>query len=261
MCGERTLGKRIIPRVDAPDAVPTPHRASAVGMPLLALPDDALAHVLGHCSVDDLRALACCSSATAHECRPELWYSMSRIHEVSLPRPGTSHGLRSKANLRWTFFNALAAQQRQRAVLADKVVWGLWLRLHKSDAAAAVARELERHPWLDPSHALRFYSGANLLHLAARRGRLRTVRALCEEHGVALDAEDEGGFTALTYAAWSGREAVAKFLVGCGADASVRGHPPTTSACGGRGRKTAAEWARRKGFDAIADMIESATIA
>lgn len=221
------------------------------------MPDDLLTCVLGHVSLEDLRATSCADRLTN---RDQLWYSMAAKHGVQLPQPSSRFATRaSKRDLRCSFWTAVAAQLVQRTLLADKLVWDLWLKLHKSDAAAAVHKALKSHPWLDVNHRLQFYHGSSLLHLAARRGRLRCVRLLVEQHGADADALDGGNFTPLSMAAWSNRKAVVMFLLrSCNADTRPRGTPPMTSSCGGRGPHTAEEWAARKGFDDIARAIGAA---
>lgn len=224
--------------------------------PLLALPDDCLALVMGSATlgVEDLRSVACAGRLSN---RDGFWYAMAARHGVSLPRAGSKFATRSKRDLRSAFFLSWKAQRAQRALLADKLVWDLWLRFHKADAAAAVAKVLREQAWLDVGHQLSFYHGATLLHLAARRGRLRCVKLLLAA-GADRDGLDAGGFTPLAMAAWSNRANVVAHLLERGADVRPRGIPPCTSSCGGRGPHTAEEWAARKGFDAIAGAIRKA---
>lgn len=44
-------------------------------------------------------------------------------------------------------------------------------------------------------------------------------------------------------------------------DLTLKGVPPQSSSCGGRGPFTAEVWARRKGYDDIANMIRTAAAA
>jgi ankyrin repeat protein len=62
----------------------------------------------------------------------------------------------------------------------------------------------------------------NTLHAAAEAGDLGSVRAWIEKDPAAVDARDAGSRTPLHWAALAGRETVARFLVGRGADVRAR---------------------------------------
>eukprot|EP00967_Tisochrysis_lutea_P158105 scaffold322345_cov37-Tisochrysis_lutea.AAC.1 len=131
------------------------------------------------------------------------------------------------------------------------------MQLHKADAAAAIRRAFERLPDLSVDHRLSFYHGSTLLHLAARRGRIRSVRLLLDVYSATLNIEDDGGFTPLCLAAWSGRISVVHELLKRGADVTIAGLPPQSSWCGGRTAMTADVWAERKGYEDIAQAIRA----
>jgi len=219
-------------------------------LPLLS--DDLLLLVLESCDLPTLRAV--CSSHRMDGTRGEtFWYGLASHHGLHMQR--TTRGLRSRTNLRQTLFANLATQAVRRAVQADQVVWALWMQLHKTDVAAAIRRAFERTPDLSVDHCLTFYHGSTLLHLAARRGRLRCVRQLLDVHGATLNVQDDGGFTPLCLAAWSGRLGVVRELIRRGADVTVAGTPPQSSSCGGKSAMAADVWAERKGFADIAKVI------
>jgi ankyrin repeat protein len=216
------------------------------------LPDEVLLLVLEFSDLRTLRAV--CSSHRMN--RDEtFWYSLARRHGVHMQR--TSRSLRSRANLRCTLFTNLATQAARRAVQADQIVWGLWMQLHKADAAAAIKRTFDRLPDLSVDHRLSFYHGSTLLHLAARRGRLRSIRLLLDSYHATLNVQDDGGFTPLCLAAWSGRASAVRELLRRGADVTVAGTPPQSSWCGGRTAMTADVWAERKGFDEIVQLVRA----
>jgi ankyrin repeat protein len=131
------------------------------------------------------------------------------------------------------------------------------MQLHKSDAAAAIKRTFDRLPDLSVDHRLSFYHGSTLLHLAARRGRLRSIRLLLDSYHATLDLQDDGGFTPLCLAAWSGKTSAVRELLRRGADVTVAGTPPQSSWCGGRTAMTADVWAERKGFDDVVQLIRA----
>ena len=99
--------------------------------------------------------------------------------------------------------------------------------------------------------------------LAAWRGRVRVVAFLLEQCGANVNATDDLGFTALMMAAWAGRLPTVRYLLTNAPDRpdlTLEGIPPQSSSCGGRGPFTAEVWTRRKGFAAIANMLQAAAV-
>lgn len=226
-------------------------------MELELLPDEVLALVLSRLDLADLRRLACVCSRWDLSSRPALWYSLAAAHQVQMPRLSVRHELRSKANPRASYFASCARRASRRAQLADKAIWEVWIKLHRTDCVSSLRATIGGLQ-LDVNHQLRFYFGASLSHLAARKGRLRCIRALQEEFQADLNLRDDGGFTPLTMAAWAGHKRVVRYLLACGALTHLKGVPPTTSSCGGVGPYSAEEWASRKGFLSIARAIRMA---
>lgn len=216
------------------------------------LPDDLFLLVLARCDLYSLRGVCCSHRIDRAEA---FWHALAGARGIHIQN--TSRSLRSRANLRHTLFKAIAARAARWAIQADQAVWDLWMQLHKADAPAAIRRTFERMPDLPVDHRLTFYHGSTLLHLGARRGRLRSVRFLLE-FGSFLDTKDDGGFTPLCFAAWSGRLPVVRELLFHGADITAVGTPPQSSSCGGRSPMAADVWAERKGFDEIARVIRAA---
>lgn len=59
------------------------------------------------------------------------------------------------------------------------------------------------------------------IHEAAKTGDTETVLRLVDQHPTMLELMDEGGATALYYAAWNGHTATVQSLLGRGADANT----------------------------------------
>ncbi|KAL1520907.1 hypothetical protein AB1Y20_022467 [Prymnesium parvum] len=227
-------------------------------MDITLLPDEVLALIFRQLEPQQLQLLACVCRRWLLAGRPTLWYSLAADKKVHMPRADARHALRSKANPRASFFSSLRHQAERRASLADHLLWDMWIKLHQTDCAAVLRAAVSKSN-IHVNHKLRSYHGASLLHLAARRGRLRCVRVLVEELHADVNLLDDGGFTPLCAAAWSGREAVVRYLLRCGALTHFCGVPPTTSSCGGVRPYTAEVWATRKGFDRIAKIIRKAS--
>ena len=164
----------------------------------------------------------------------QLWRGLCVQRNIVLP-----HLLR--VTEKTALLKGLRCQQDKRLLVLYELrstIWG-------SDAAAKLSRVLSGDADLNPSTPLPTFGHSTLLQVAARRGRLRCVEELVKR-GACIDAVDDGQFTALAGAAWSGHVPIVLFLVDKGANIDVAGVPPMTSACGGKGPYTAEEWALRK---------------
>ena len=164
----------------------------------------------------------------------QMWRGLCVQRSIVLP-----HLLR--VPVKTALLKGLRCQQDQRLLVLYELrstIWG-------SDAAAKLRRVLSGDADLNPSTPLPTFGHATLLQVAARRGRLRCVEELVKR-GACIDAADDGRFTALASAAWSGHIPIVYYLVNQGAKLDVAGVPPMTSACGGKGPYTAEVWALRK---------------
>jgi hypothetical protein len=232
---------------------------------LAALPDDAVALVLQRLHpMDMLRASAVSRGWRLAADRPHLWRTVAVEFNVELPAPRRRGGAtRLSANLMRAFFSGYVRVKKAERLETERAAWRIWLKLHRSDAVALVKKEHVQHPLL-ASHRIRFYAERTLAMLAAWRGRTRVVAFLLEDCSADIDAQDDLGFTPLMMAAWAGRTATVKYLLNDAPSQpklSLAGIPPQSSSCGGRGPFTAEVWARRKGFDAIANMLQAAAAA
>ena len=84
---------------------------------LPSLTDDLLLLVLELCDLHTLRAV-CCSHRMDGTREEGFWYSLASRHGLHIRR--TSRSLRSRANLRQTFFASLATQAARRAVQVER---------------------------------------------------------------------------------------------------------------------------------------------
>ncbi|KAJ1448081.1 hypothetical protein M885DRAFT_574892 [Pelagophyceae sp. CCMP2097] len=225
---------------------------------LFTVPCEALAHILmfsGAC------VGTCCASVRATclagAVTPELCSAVARHLALDLPERVSAPRTRARCGDR---FRALATAQRRRrraeAADLDREAWALWLKLHAGDCAAKVRKVLDATPKL-ATHKITFFADRTLAFLAAWRGRPRALRVLADA-GADLLAGDTADCTPLIVAAWAGRHTCVAELLhhpAVHADAARIGEPPQTSSCGGKGPKTALDWATRKGFVRIQNLL------
>ena len=235
-------------------------------------PDDVLTQLLGSLNVGELRLLpAVCKNWELDPARTHLWYGLAAMRCLEMPRPTSRFSLRSKTDLRQTFFAACRAQRAFQLQLFDRRAMGLVQAMSRRDCIVALQRELAREPALPVDHVLDAASRgghASLLHAAARYGRVACASYLLHQashHGSCsniqlsmLEMKDAGGATPLLVAAWCGHLKVVRLLLSYGAQTSGAGIPPMTSSCGGKGPYDAETWADRKGFHDVADEIRAA---
>lgn len=229
---------------------------------LAALPDDALALVLQQLHPTDiLRAGSTSRGWQLDASRPQLWRAVAMGFRVELPAPRRAGGsTRLSANLKRAFFASYVRARKAERMETERAAWQIWLKLHRSDCEALVKKASSQHPLL-ATHRISFYADRTLMMLASWRGRVRVVAFLLEKCGADVDAADDLGFTALMMAAWAGRLPTVRYLLTeapTRPDLTLTGIPPQSSSCGGRGPFTAEVWARRKGFTAIANLLQAA---
>eukprot|EP01043_Picozoa_sp_COSAG02_P055090 COSAG02_NODE_6337_length_3641_cov_1.518351_3_plen_274_part_00 len=246
-----------------PEELPDSLTRPAPAFQLAALPDDALALIFQQLHPTDI--LRACSTARAWRLdapRPQLWRAVAMSFSVELPGARRAGGsTRLSANLRRAFFLSYIRVQKAERVETERAVWQIWLKLHRSDCEALVKKAHCQHPLL-VEHRISFYADRTLIMLAAWRGRVRVVQFLLEQCSADVNAADGLGFTALMMAAWAGRLPVVRYLLDDAPtrpDLTLTGIPPQSSSCGGRGPFTAEVWARRKGFAAIANLLQAAS--
>ena len=249
---------------------------------LADLPDDVLTVLLGPLTTAELRQLSTvCRGWDLTSSRVHLWYGLAAARGVEMPRTGVRFSLRSKADLRSTFFAACKAQRAAHLQLFDRRAMALIQMMSSRDGAAVLRREMAREPMLPADHILDPAARgghATLLHAAARYGRVACGTHLLDEAGQdiepvrrcgttstctcpLLEVKDAGGATPLLIAAWCGHLKMVKLLISRGASTRDVGIPPMTSACGGKGPYDAETWAGRKGFHAVAREIRASNDA
>eukprot|EP00038_Savillea_parva_P012130 m.202447 g.202447 ORF g.202447 m.202447 type:complete len:247 (-) comp21775_c0_seq1:192-932(-) len=232
-------------------------------MGLARLPDELLVVLLCDLPLRDIaNASAVCRSWYLDCDRIGLWAALGHAYGVKLPRAGPNRqSTRQSSNPKMAFFKSVTAKNRADKALLDRIVWSIWLNLHRRDCAGFVRRAMANSPGRFGhrllTHRLAFYGGRSLAMLAAWRGRLRTLKLVHAHAGLhPLTEEDDHGFSPLAFAAWAGHRHVVMWLVAQeGINLTASGTPPMTSSCGGRGPYTADVWAERKGFHDIADLI------
>jgi len=152
----------------------------------------------------------------------------------------------------------LRRKRRADARAMDSKAWTLWLRMHDRDVVGALRKAMEERGPALCFHGLSFYGDRTLLMLAAWRGRLKCVKLLVDHYRADVDAVDEHNFSPLLFAAWANHLPVVRYLLRQNAvDVNRRGEPPLSSSCGGRGHRTALDWATRKGHNAVAALLKA----
>ena len=261
---------------------------------LAELPDGPLGQLLSTLTIAELRMLPLVSHGWFLDgARNVLWYGLAAHHGVQMPKVSSRVSLRSKADLRRTFFAQHAKDQATLQRFFDHQADWLVASMRFSDSVAPLRRALEAKSWplpvahelggqraaawsnvVDSSRARPARRGpaqldesTTLLHAAARYGRLRCARLLLDSAGEStrdhplLELKDAGGFTPLLMAAWCGHLKMVKLLLSRGASTKPEGVPPMTSACGGVGPYDAETWASRKGFTDVELAIHRADVS
>ena len=211
---------------------------------LPALPDDVLCVVAASLPLESLLSLVgVCRAWRALRSRDALWRA------VWAQRPLAAPQRRPRGHLFSLLLRAEAQRRRRDAVRHDELLRQAYAGFCKRDGAAPLRALLSRFAApLDINHNHSLLEGNTLLNLAARCGALNCVREL-HARGAAVDAADWGGFSALINAAWRGDDAMVRWLLQAGADATLRGSSQ------GRGPFTAAEWALRRGHGNVHAML------
>lgn len=174
------------------------------------LPTEVVLKVLEHLATLELLRYLSSSKAAAYDA---LWEGLSAQRCISRPRL-------MRTSEKTLLLNGLRHQHEMRL----QVLYTLRTTIWGSDADHRLRSAFDADPNLDPSTPLLAYGNAALLHMAARRGRLRCVRQLVER-GANIDSVDEGNFTPLASAAWSGCRSVVLYLVEHRAQLDVAGVP------------------------------------
>ena len=235
---------------------------------LAELPDGPLGQLLSTLTIAELRMLPLVSHGWFLDgARNVLWYGLAAHHGVEMPKVSSRVSLRSKADLRRTFFAQHAKDQAALQRFFDDKALTIVISMRFNDSVAPLRRALEAKAWpLPVAHELGGRArdeSTTLLHAAARYGRLRCARLLLDSAGdhPLLELKDAGGFTPLLMAAWCGHVEMVKLLLSRGASTKPEGVPPMTSACGGVGPYDAETWASRKGFQDVELAIHQADVS
>lgn len=155
--------------------------------------------------------------------------------------------------------NAYGRQKISARQRADRACWQLWIDMHKADVASRLNKAVTADPTL-ANHRIAFFEHRTLAMLAAWRGRRRCLETLLG-HGAEVDAADDRDFSPLLFAAWAGHPKLVRVIIKHQVNLARTGEPPQSSSCGGRGPKTALEWAKRKGHASIVRDLERAGAA
>ena len=211
-----------------------------------SLADDVVALVFATLKLDELQQIGrVCKRWKFSGARTNLWYDLAEVHGVRLPRI-SARSLRSKTDLRSTFFAACATQHAVCRQRWDARCMRLVQLMCARDAVSALTQELCHEPQLPVTHVLdpaNRCGHATLLHAACRYGRLNCAthllnvakgaahcdmasppglsaalqRAGCTRSNPLTEITDGGGCTPLVIAAWCGHLDVVNLLLSRGA--------------------------------------------
>jgi hypothetical protein len=224
------------------------------------LPEDILVNILSRLdssSLEDaLRSLPCvCSSwrqALSND-KTRFWNLLAK--RQGIPRLG-------RRNPKQAFFRRQREIREASEKKTDRLVQQLVKRLCKSDCVAYIRKKLLVYPQI-AHHRVASMENRTLLHYASWYGRTKTVELLLEDYQASLFRVDDSNATPLLIAAWAGQAATVKILLAKLATLpdsnkclDLKGVPPLTSSCGGKGPKTALCWAQRKDFPRVANLLE-----
>lgn len=189
-----------------------------------------------------------CRAWAALRSRDALWRAAWALRGAGpLPR-------RPRGSLFTLLLKAEAGAARRSALAHDELLRRVYLVFCKHDSVQSMRALLARHASgalnINAEHSI--MEGNSLANLAARCGALRCLRCLYHDYGADLETADVGGFTPLLNAAWRGDAPMVRWLLEVGADATTRGRSR------GAGPASAAEWARVRGYAALADELAAA---
>lgn len=222
----------------------------------LRLPDAVMVKVLSY--LDDVRAcmeprLLCRELDRAISCDAVV---RGVADQFELPMPLRTRRTRLREDPVRALRNAFGRQRISARQRADRACWQLWIDMHKADVASRVSKAVTADRTL-ANHRIAFFEHRTLAMLAAWRGRRRCFETLLA-HGAEVDAADDRDFSPLLFAAWAGHSKLVRVIIKHHVNLSRTGEPPQSSSCGGRGPKTALEWAKRKGHASIVRDLERA---
>jgi len=221
-----------------------------------ALPDDALVAVL---SFTDTRTPATLLSVSRRwtkrlRSREGLWRVLAMRQESWRSR------LPSRPRKAWAdvFLAELQREERERKMRSDDVLKACHLLLRKGDNVVAVRKVVESaqqafHFSVDHQSGVVLERNP-LLNLSVMLARPKVAHWLVVECGASVHKADNGGFTPLMDAAWSGDRELVRLLLHFGAHCKNRGHSHFS---GGIKATTgpwhdAAGWAETKGKKEVA---------
>ena len=131
----------------------TPHRAAFAA--LAELPDGPLGQLLASLTLAELRLLPLVARAWFLDgSRTVLWYGLAAHHGIEMPKVGSRVFLRSKADLRRTFFAQHAKEQAALQRVFDEHAGRLVTSMRFSDSVAPLRRALEGTPPLPVAHEM-----------------------------------------------------------------------------------------------------------
>ena len=238
------------------------------------LPDELLVTILSSyvgssLLQDTLSALPCvCRSWAQTLEKVEFWRLLGQKHNIII-RPRC----RNPKQFFWRRRHQLQTAMEDEA---DRTLLQWKQRLIKKDCVAYIRKQLTSIPDASLRHTLLHRAVPSeehrtLLHTAAWHGRPAVIRLLLQEYHLSPCVEDNHHATPLLMAAWAGHERAVAILLECIlndhkethpvlvlAYLQQKGVPPQSSSCGGKGPKSALEWATRKGFTSIVQQLETA---
>lgn len=224
--------------------------------PVHNAPDDVVVHFMEFLQVSEQHALLVLNKSL-RKClieRPDVWRSLCPT-KWKLPR-------RPRKAWHELYFGTLRAERDLAKKKLDDLLERAAQLLFKGDCLHALEKMVV-HAEKELSFDINYCSGVvcernSLLNLATIHKRHKVVRWLVTCKKADIESSDRGSFTPLLNAAWAGDKYLVRFLLQQGANRQQVGtcHYTKPMAPSDFTGYTAAQWAKYRGHQDIANLIE-----
>jgi len=223
---------------------------------LICPSDDVVAHILTYLPTSEHGKLLCVSYTTSQliQRRTDMWRILCPSHWILPSRPRKPWHL--------LYVSKLRKEELAKRQIANDVLGKAAEILNRGDILQKLKKLLK-----NANFDVNYVSGVvlernSILNLAVIHKRRKITKWLVERMNADLESEDRGGFTPIINAAYAGDKYLVRYLMAKGVDCTKRGKSHYTMPLVRRDIAveefeglTAEGWARRKGFNEIADLI------
>ena len=219
-------------------------------------PDDIVVHFLEFLETPEQNALLCSTKVIRQRLieRAQVWRSLCP-RRWKLPR-------RPRKPWYDLYFTNLRTEKEQAKKRFDDLLSRASQILFKSDQLHTIEKMVTKAE-AEFSFDINYCSGVvcernSLINLAAIHKRHKVVRWLVETKNADIESRDRGDFTPLLNSAWAGDKYLVRFFLQKGANRKHIGtcHYTRPLAAPDFAGRTAAGWAKYRGYDDIGSLIE-----